>query len=195
MGKKIVVLSTILIVFLCGCASGNKVNINQISSEYPIVLKKGRGSDKVSAVKIPLAFEISKESLKKVQLANEGYWYNNKYFRRDSWGAGITTFHVENNTLKANIYLQDIKFRKKVFVAYTSHRPQYAEGDELSDFFEPYLKKMRRENKDSLHIESVDILKAKSPRIIENFLCGDSILFRVYCGHELVTYTYPIQVK
>lgn len=82
MGKQIVVLSMILIVCLYGCASGNKVNINQISSKYPIVLKKGRDSDKVSAVKIPLAFEISKESLKKVQLANEGYWYNNKYFRR-----------------------------------------------------------------------------------------------------------------
>ena len=195
MGKNIVVLSTILIVFLCGCASGNKVNINKIPSEYPIVLKKGRDSDKISAVKIPLAFEISKKSLKKVRLANEGYWYNDKYFRRDSWGAGVTTFHIENNALKENIYLQDIKFRKKVFVAYTSHRPKYAEGDELSDFFEPYLEKMRRENKDSLHIESVDILKAEAPDIIENFLCGDSILFRVYYGQELVTYTCPIQVK
>ena len=193
MKKILITLSTILI--LCGCVSSDKININQISSEYPIVLKKGRNSNKITAVKIPLVFEVSKKSFKKVQLANEGYWYNNKYFKRNTWGASVTTFHVKNNTLKENIYLQNINFRKKVLIAYTSHRPRYAEGDELSIFFKPYLEKMERENKDPLHIESISILKSRSPNIIENFLYGDSILFRICYGQKLVTYTYPIQVK
>ena len=76
MKKILITLSTILI--LCGCVSSDKININQISSEYPIVLKKGRNSNKITAVKIPLVFEVSKKSFKKVQLANEGYWYNHK---------------------------------------------------------------------------------------------------------------------
>lgn len=63
MKKILITLSTILI--LCGCVSSDKININQISSEYPIVLKKGRNSNKITAVKIPLVFEVSKKSFKK----------------------------------------------------------------------------------------------------------------------------------
>lgn len=192
--KKLLIIFSIIST-LYSCVSIDEVNIKQIPSKYPIVLKKGRNSNMITTVKFPLTFEMSKKTLKKVQFINAGYWYNNKYFNRDSWGSGVTTYYIDEDTLKMNIKVQNINFRKKLFITYTSHRPNYNDGDELFDFFKPYLDKMKKEKKDTLHIESIDILKNKNLKIINNFLLGDSLLFRIENNNKIVPYVVPVQVK
>lgn len=54
---------------------------------------------------------------------------------------------------------------------------------------------MNENHKDTLHIESLQQLTRRKPDLVNAFLQGDSLLFRVYYNNNLVPYVVPVQVK
>lgn len=54
---------------------------------------------------------------------------------------------------------------------------------------------MSENSKDTLHIESLQQLKKREPDLINAFLQGDSLLFRVYYNNNLIPYIVPVQAK
>ncbi len=183
---------------LYSCSPGKTITAEQIDSKYPIILVKAKNvENKISTVRIPLAFEISKYTLKEIRLGTPSYLYNSLYYKKDSRRLiGSGNYHLEKGILKENHpVMPEIKLRKNVFIFYTSHQPYYTEGDELYTFFQPYLNRMERERKDTLHISTINELKNGHRDIIENFLKGDTILIKIFQTRDINAYTYPVEVK
>lgn len=187
-----------IMALLNSCSPGKKITAEQIDSNYPIILVKAKNvENKISTVRIPLVFEISKHTLKEIKLLiPTGYLYKNQYYQRSNWTSTGRSYHVEKGILKENLPTPpEIKLQKKEFVFYTSHRPHYTKGDELYTFFQPYLNRMEKERKDTLQISTINELKNGHRDIIENFLEGDTILIKIFQNRDIDAYTYPVEVK
>ena len=109
--------------------------------------------------------------------------------------AGAILYNPKSDDLQPVKRLRKISFIKNEFVVYTRHSVSYHKNDELGRFFQSYCDYMNENHKDTLHIESIQQLKNKNPDLVNAFLEGDSLLFRVYYNHNLVPYTYPVRVK
>lgn len=184
-----------LVLILYGCASSDGIKVNQISSKYPIILIKGIGTDKISAVRIPLAFQISKSSFQNIEFTHGGYWHNSDLQKENYWEAGAALYYIDNDSLKRSKKAQKITFHKITYVLYTSHRLNHIKSDSLQCFFQPYIDRMTKEGKDTLHIGSIEEFDNTNPNIIADFLLGDSIGFLLYNGEKSSRYTYPVKVK
>ena len=172
-----------------------KIQVRQVDSNYPIILVKGKNVNKITTVKIPLVFHLAKSSLNDIRLGSISYWHDSRFSQKNSWQAGSTLYIPQKGQLCISNQLQKIGFVRNEFVVYTRYSTSYADTDEFGCFFQPYCDLMVESGKDTLHIGSLqDLIKVK-PDIVRDFLQGDSVLFRLYHGKELIPYTCPVQVK
>ena len=194
--KQKIMLVLVIIITLFSCSSNNRLIVEQIDSNYPIILVKGKNSNKIATIRFPLAFNISKSSLgNDVKIGSLSYLYNSALSEKATWMAGAILYSYQNNELKPTKGLQKINLTKKEFVVYTRHYVSYGINDDLWQIFQPYYDYMNENHKDTLHIESLRQLKNREPNLVKAFLQGDSLLFRVYYNNNLIPYVVPVQVK
>lgn len=189
-------LVLVIIITLFSCSSNKRLIVEQIDSNYPIILVKGKNSNKIATIRFPLAFNISKSSLDNdVKIGSLSYLYNSALSEKATWMAGAILYSYQNNELKPTKGLQKINLTKKEFVVYTRHYVSYGINDDLWQIFQPYYDYMSENHKDTLHIESLRQLKNREPNLVKAFLQGDSLLFRVYYNNNLIPYVVPVLVK
>jgi len=194
--KQKIMLVLVIIITLFSCSSNKRLIVEQIDSNYPIILVKGKNSNKIATIRFPLAFNISKSSLgNDVKIGSLSYLYNSALSEKATWMAGAILYSYQNNELKPTKGLQKINLTKKEFVVYTRHYVSYGINDDLWQIFQPYYDYMNENHKDTLHIESLRQLKNREPNLVKAFLQGDSLLFRVYYNNNLIPYVVPVQVK
>lgn len=194
--KQKIMLVLVIIITLFSCSSNKRLIVEQIDSNYPIILVKGKNSNKIATIRFPLAFNISKSSLDNdVKIGSLSYLYNSALSEKATWMAGAILYSYQNNELKPTKGLQKINLTKKEFVVYTRHYVSYGINDDLWQIFQPYYDYMNENHKDTLHIESLRQLKNREPNLVKAFLQGDSLLFRVYYNNNLIPYVVPVQVK
>lgn len=189
-------LVLVIIITLFSCSSNKRLIVEQIDSNYPIILVKGKNSNEIATIRFPLAFNISKSSLDNdVKIGSLSYLYNSALSEKATWMAGAILYSYQNNELKPTKGLQKINLTKKEFVVYTRHYVSYGINDDLWQIFQPYYDYMNENHKDTLHIESLRQLKNREPNLVKAFLQGDSLLFRVYYNNNLIPYVVPVLVK
>ena len=189
-------LVLVIIITLFSCSSNKRLIVEQIDSNYPIILVKGKNSNKIATIRFPLAFNISKSSLDNdVKIGSLSYLYNSALSEKATWMAGAILYSYQNNELKPTKGLQKINLTKKEFVVYTRHYVSYGINDDLWQIFQPYYDYMNENHKDTLHIESLRQLKNREPNLVKAILQGDSLLFRVYYNNNLIPYVVPVLVK
>lgn len=196
--KQIPIFALVIIITLTllSCSSNKKLVVEQTDSNYPIVLVKGKDSNKIATVRFPLVFNISKSSFDNdVKIASLSYLYNSSLSKKATWMAGAILYSSQNDELQPTKGLQEIGLAKKEFIVYTRHYVSYHTNDDLGHFFQPYYDYMIDNHKDTLHIESLQQLTRRKPDLVNAFLQGDSLLFRVYYNNNLVPYIVPVQVK
>lgn len=194
--KQIPIIVLLFTITLFSCSSNRRLIVEQVNSDYPIILVKGKNSNKIATIRFPLVYNISKTSSgNDVKIGSLSYLYNSCLSEKATWMAGAILYSSQNNELKPTKGLQKINLTKEEFVVYTRHYISYDINDDLGQFFQPYYDYMNENHKDTLHIESLQQLKNREPNIVNAFLQGDSLLFRVYYNNNLIPYVVPVQVK
>ena len=61
--------------------------------------------------------------------------------------------------------------------------------------FEKYLERMNAENKDTLHIGTMQELKNTNPQLLEDLLLGDSLTFDFHYDKFFNPIRLPIEIK
>ena len=194
--KQIPIFALVVVMTLLSCSTNKRLVVEQTSSNYPIVLVKGKDSNKIATVRFPLVFNISKSSFENdVKIGSLSYLYNSSLSKKVTWMAGAILYSSQNDELQPTKGLQKIDLTKKEFVVYTRHYISYGINDDLGHFFQPYYDYMSENHKDTLHIESLQQLTRREPDLVNAFLQGDSLLFRVYYNNNLIPYIVPVQAK
>ena len=194
--KQILLFALVITIAFLSCSSNKRLVVEQTNSNYPIILVKGKNSNKIATIRFPLVFNISKSSFDNdVKIGSLSYLYNSSLSKKATWMAGAILYSSQNDELQPTKRLQKIDLTKKEFVVYTRHYISYSINDDLGHFFQPYYDYMIDNHKDTLHIESLQQLKKREPDLVNAFLQGDSLLFRVYYNNNLIPYIVPVQAK
>lgn len=194
--KQIPITVLLFTITLFSCSSNRRLIVEQVNSDYPIILVKGKNSNKIATIRFPLVYNISKTSSgNDVKIGSLSYLYNSCLSEKATWMAGAILYRPQNNELKPTKGLQKINLTKEEFVVYTRHYISYDINDDLGQFFQPYYDYMNENHKDTLHIECLQQLKNREPNLVNAFLQGDSLLLRVYYNKNLIPYVVPVQVK
>ncbi len=148
-----------------------EIQIKQFESKKEITLWYSKKMKTISVISIPIQTEITNFFSKKITFLNYKYIYGNKLK-----GNPMKMYLVKNNKL----IKQSISRKKpinakssKQFLIYTKH---FVDTVKYSrSYFNPYIKKMLRENKDTLHIGTVSEFKQKHSKLFKKLTENDSI--------------------
>lgn len=166
----------------------NWVDVRPVKSNASVILKANRSKSKILMIQFPLAFKVCNLSSEKVCLYYHSYYINHtdkSRIGRTGWmGQGMLIFKDVDGKLQSPYQAGRIVTNPKEcseYIAYTYHL--IGEQGNYQDVFSHYLEKMKEEEKDTLHIGTLEEIKMASPRIIDDFLKGDSIeldFWRIY---------------
>ena len=193
--KKIFIILFILLLDACSSSKNVKdlIKVEQIESIYPVEIYATKSKNRIHAINYPLTYRIKKTNAETTYLIRHGnYYYGNKYCYKGHWYGGGTLFLCKDGMLKEDVEYLNTDYNE--YVAYTHHY-DIDSTKSVQQMFQPYLEKMKQENKDTLHIESIQELKKINPELINGFLQGDSIRFRFRYGKKYGTITLPVEVK
>jgi len=172
----------ILVLFCCCNLSEKKedISLEQIPSDYPIILRGDTINNRVRLIHNQLAYRIKKNSLSEVRITNPTYYYGGSYVQEEykSWWGALLISIVNNNEQMEIIGLNDDRrsldrFSFKSYIFQTKHSPDTAQS--VQKKFEPYINRMKLLGKDTLHIGTLQQLKSIDPDLVENLFVGDSI--------------------
>ena len=172
------IIANILIFALFCCSNMNNedpVQITQLNSDYHIIIKGDTINNRIVYVQFFLKYEIKKINEIFMRVSLPHYYYNCK----NKWVSNELLYSRENNDTL--IYIN--KSKKRILetnesiecVVKTVHYADTTKATQV--LFVPYIDKMKREGKDTLHIETVQQLKQTKPELINKLLKGDSIVF------------------
>lgn len=195
MKRILLILFSVSVLVSCSKVNITKdVKINQVESDYPVILNPGKDGT-VYSIFFPLAFKISKRTLNKVRLSKP------TYLRFDEFGEWIPTasflYYSEDNDLiwpKDNDKLRILQFREREWVLYARYC-HLSKELYIQEFFASDLKRARSECKDTLHIGSMRQLKQTNPGLLNNLLQGDSIYFSFVAKQKFYHITLPVKIK
>ena len=190
--KKVFFICIILLINACG--SNKNITVNQIQSKRPIIIHFDKEEDRVVIVSFPITFGILNHTNNNITLDNMvKYQYADIENYPQYWNTTIFPYLIEDEKLLTTINPISRSVisskNKREYVIYTRH---FIHSQNL---FSAYLEKMRQENKDTLHIESIQQLKQINPNFVNDFLQGDSIRFLFYYDKKFHTIVLPVEVK
>ena len=185
----------VLLFVIENCASNKKdlISIKQVKSPYQIAIERDKNNI-ISHVYLYLTYNIHKSSSKSIRLSTPSYY--NKYNRLTTWKSAIL-YSMEPDTL---LFVNSV-YNKKRFIDYDDqnyvvYAVNYIDTIKSKQaVFIPYIEKMRIENKDTLHIGTIQEIRDKNPELVNGFLQGDSIRFVFYYDKGYHTITLPVEVK
>ena len=175
---KLIILSLILL----GCKSSqSNIYLNQINTNYPVVLKYSEKYDKFSKLKIPLKLEIYNNSFSVYSFASIRYEYNSNL-------NGITEdiYEEKNHKLKKirNNQRKYIKSKEgKKYILYTSHRLDSSK--KFQQKLKYYFELIKDKNIDTLNVGTLDEFKSKNKNLLKILTKNDSVFINTWRGKDI----------
>ena len=167
------VLILLSLFTICCKKTENLISIKFIPSAENVCLQYNESWNTISAINLPLNFDVENHGFAKEHLVRFSYKYGNKmegqatrlFLRRDN------KFEKQNNS--ENIYIKGFKtnsyrIRTKHFIDTTKFN---------NSFFKPYIEEMQLLNQDTLSIGTISDLKVKHRDLFNNLVQNDSISF------------------
>lgn len=195
---KRILLIIISALILVSCSKVNVVDdveINQIKSNYPIILIPRQEDRTIWAIVLPLAFTVRKKVFREIDFRDP------YYMRIDKFGELVTTNNMlylkEGDSLifpHDNDKRRFLQFTPKEWVIYVRISNLSKEQD-VQTFFASALKRAELEHKDTLHIGSIQQLKHTNPGFLNDLLQRDSIKFRFFFEKNFHGVTLPVEIK
>lgn len=173
----------VFVIILSGCKSANNdIQINQINTDYPVVLKYSKKYDKFSRLKIPLKLKIYNNSFSQYSFASIRYEYNSAF-------GGITeNIYVEKNEnlkkIKNNKRKSIISKQSQEYIIYTSHRLDSSK--KIQDKFKSYIHLFENKNIDTLNIGTINEFKLNNKDLIKLLTKNDSVFINTWKGKDII---------
>ena len=191
---KKILLIIISALILVSCSKVNVVDdieINQIKSNYPVILKL-REDGTACATMFPLAFNLSKKTLRKIRISDPSNFFHvgplpttKKLFLKDG-----------NDLIYPSYEQKELRFKTQEWVVYVQYF-NISKEQHMQQLFSHYLERAKAEHKDTLHIGNIQQLKQSAPELLNKFLQGDSIRLNFYYQYNDYYYNIilPVEIK
>nr|WP_320117752.1 hypothetical protein [uncultured Marinifilum sp.] len=164
-------------LLLINCESiQNTITINHSNTYFPIIVRMTKEDNSIIGIRFPNKITVENKSLFKESFVKIEYRYKNIPLERNY---GIGLFEQENGKLikTSNNKKKTISSKGSIeFVYYTRHFVDSTKSIQLQ--FKPYIDKMVRLGKDTLHIGTVDEFKQTHKELFESLTKNDSISIR-----------------
>ena len=173
----IIFISVTILILNYGCDSVNKsVNIEQFNVDYPLAIRLSKEKT-VIRLQFPNKIKVENKSLVSESFVEIEYIYNNIPLERD---LRMGLFEEKDKKL-----IKISNNKKKIisskgqleYVFYTRHFVDSTKA--IQQQFKPYVEKMLRLEKDTLHIGTVVEFKKKHKELFESLTKNDSISIRL----------------
>jgi len=199
MGTKILMLVIADLLFSCSSSKPVReaVSIEQVETNYPVIVRGDLDKNRIFSVNIPLAFKYTNESSTKRKV-NSVRFYNCETSGTNNgnyWKGGLIIYENRNNTLeRINSHFSNTNAigasESQEFVAYTNHTFDSTQDVQLE--LKPYLDLIKKRGtvsaKDTLSVGTFDEFKKTHPELIKVLLEGDSISFGIVHDPKSIKY-------
>ncbi len=190
MNKFLIRFSLLSLFIFTHCKSiDNNITITQKEASQEIILRTAKDvKNYVIRIQFPKEIIISNNSLYTFDILSLHYMYNNIPSNRN---LDLGLYITENDTLKMIMNNKSkLIFPKKElrFIIYSRHFVDDTKS--IQEEFKPYIQKMLAQNKDTLHIGTVQEFKKKHKKLFELFTKNDSLSIQFlekYKFGELIT--------
>jgi hypothetical protein len=170
----------IILFLLTSCSTKELEQIQD--SNAPVIIKLGKKYKKIFRVKIPIDIKIINNSLSEKAFNSIDYKYTP--YRE---GIGEELFKRTHNSITEKISNNQRKtvypFITKEYVLYARYRLDSSKTTQQQ--FKPYIEKMLKEGKDTLHIGTVSAFKKNHKTLFERLTKNDSISIQFLDGDAL----------
>ena len=165
--------------------NANSVLVEQIESNFPIVIRYDSIKDYIFRIQFPLMFKVCNMSNNSKHMGHISYYYKDiKYALsyEQGWNYNLLINKEKNGELltpyrRGRIVIDSLS--NENFVFHTGHSIRY-EDSILQSVFRPFISQIKNTGKDTLHIGTIQEFKKKYPEIINLLLQDDSIQFWIY---------------
>ncbi|MCF6351117.1 MAG: hypothetical protein L3J23_08850 [Flavobacteriaceae bacterium] len=170
-------LLLVLLIFTQCKTINHKINITQKKVNNEIIIRSANDNkNRILRIQFPNEIILTNNSSIKYDLLTINYKYNNIPSNKN---LNLGLYVNKNGTLKKVINNKIKKISSKDslnFILYTRH---FVDSTKLTQQqFKPYIEKMLRLNKDTLHIGTVSKFKQKHKELFEKLTKNDSISIR-----------------
>lgn len=173
---KLLIWGIFLLLFY-NCESIKKgIRINYLDTDMSIIIRMTKEDNSIIGIGFPKKINVENKSFFKESFVKIEYRYNN-IPRERNYGIGL--FEQENEILAniSNNKKKTIPSKGSVnYILYTRHFVDSTKS--IQQQFKPYIEKMLRLNKDTLHIGTVTEFKKKHKELFESLTKNDSISIR-----------------
>ncbi|MFA9372121.1 MAG: hypothetical protein ACERIH_10465 [Labilibaculum antarcticum] len=172
---KIFIFATLILLSYCCGNIRKSINIKQFNVDYPLIIRLSK-ENTVIRLQFPKKIIIENKSFFKRDFVEIEYDYKNMPLGRD---LRIGLFEKVNGKLTkvSNNKMKTISAKGSLeFVYYTRHFVDSTKA--IQQQFKPYIEKMLRLKKDTLHIGTVVKFKKKHKELFESLTKNDSISIR-----------------
>ncbi|MFA9372116.1 MAG: hypothetical protein ACERIH_10440 [Labilibaculum antarcticum] len=172
---KFIILATITIIS-CSCNSLECVEINQKSTELPIVFRLAKdNNNRIITMQLPVEIDIKNNCLKEMTFLRMYYNYNKTIPDLRKGGFGMSLYERKNGILHRIPNKKTSVDGKKTldYICYTSHFIDSIQSLKLNS----YIKEMSVLNKDTLSI-SISEFQIRNSELFNKLTKNDSISVR-----------------
>jgi hypothetical protein len=178
------------------CSVEKSVQIRQIDTELPVLIRYNAEKNKIFKIRFPFSFEYSHSFLlRRLRVEGVEYYYCNKFGKSylrysGGWRPHVSVYqkdgvHLTDRGVEGRKNAKPVfsRFQSQELIAYTVH--DIDTSATVQSLFKPYLERMEtlRGGGDTLFIGTFDEFRKSQPELTKMLLEGDSIRFGIYKGN------------
>lgn len=169
------------------------IKVRQAESNYPVVIRKSKENGRIWAIDIPYVFYVSKKTLEKIDLRD---FETLRSFSSDIPTTSLMYIKRNNDLIcpKGNDKIRLLRFKELECVVYVQYF-KLSEKQDIQNWFSHDLENMRMENKDTLHIGSIQQLKLTTPDIVKYISRRDSVKILFYYKNSYHNIEMALEIK
>ncbi|PID68991.1 MAG: hypothetical protein CR968_00205 [Flavobacteriia bacterium] len=174
------VLIFILLILLSGCSNTKKI-VTLDSTDLPVIIRFNTKYNFIYRVNLPVLVKLENNTPQTEYFLKIDYSYS-----PSSEGLGEDLYEIVDDNLviiKNNSKKRLSSFKNKRYIVYSWYRLDTTKTTQQQ--FKPYIAKMLAENKDTLHIGTVEEFKQKHKELFEKLTKNDSISIQFLDGKKL----------
>jgi uncharacterized protein YqgQ len=161
----------ILILFLSCKTAKQTVDVNQLNTNYPIILYLNQEYKEIVRIKFPIKIKLTNNLISKKSFSSVNYKYH-PYEK----GIGVPLYIEKDNKLirvKQSQKKEIVSKEIKEYIIYTRHRIDTSKS--MQKNFDTYINEMIVKNQDTLVIGTIDSFKKEYPQLLKLLTYKDSI--------------------
>jgi hypothetical protein len=168
----------LLFIIISSCKNIKEIiNLKKVDTDKPVIIKMNKDLEKVTGLKLPFILTIDNLSSSKKEFIKINYNYSFK-----EKGVGLELY--ENDKKISNNKKKRVQPKSSLnYLIYTRHFTDSIKSTQHQ--FKPYIEKMLKENKDTLHIGTVAKFKKNHKNLFEKLTKNDSISIQLLDGKQL----------